>query len=74
MSAALTPPWLCLTTEVAALPWLCNVGSNSEHCIQLNEGWLSLPWRQAQALAFHEGKHRHWHHRVMAASGAAQTS
>ena len=50
MSAALTPPWLCLTTEVAALPWLCNVGSNSEHCIQLNEGWLSLPWRQAQAL------------------------
>ena len=39
MLAALAPPWLCQTTEAAALPRLCVVGSNSEHCIQpLEEG------------------------------------
>ena len=43
MLAALAPPWLCQTTEVAALPRLCIVGSNSEHCIKLlNGGWSPI--------------------------------
>ena len=45
MSAALTPCWLCPTTEVAALPLLCIVGSNSEHCHHDSDAAIFINFR-----------------------------